>query len=102
MSYLFYPPQVMEGQPGVRDSLFRRIRYARGVAVLIKNGVAERWRVVIDDDVADYDYVYLGGHVHAVAPEAASVLLGLGFPVLTQAEADALVDSDHDGFLIEV
>ena len=102
MSHLFYPPQVMEPWPDLRDGFFSRMPQARGVAVLLKNGVAERWRVVIDDDVADYDYVFMGGHTHPVRGDAVTQLLLVGFTVKTAEEAVALESAEHDGFLVEV
>lgn len=99
-THLFYPPQVMEPWPWIRDGFFDRMPQARGIAILVKNGVAERWRVVVDDDVADYQYVYLGGHIHSVDATAASVLTAAGFPTKTAEEAVALNNTEHDGFLV--
>lgn len=101
-THLFYPPQIMEPWPNIRDGFFGNMPQARGIAILVKNGVAERWRVVVDDDVADYQYVFLGGHIHPVDATAASVLTAAGFPTKTAQEAVDLNNVEHDGFLVAI
>lgn len=98
-TYTFYPPQVMEGFP-LRDKWWRRVVSPRGVAVLIDGATLTTSRAVTEDELNDYDYVFLGGRSHIVSEAVKDVLVGFGYTIKTQAEADAASDEAHSGFLV--
>jgi hypothetical protein len=98
-TYTFYPPQVMEGYP-LRDKWWRRVVSPRGVAVLIDGATVTTSRAVTEDELNEYQYVFLGGREHVVTEAVKDVLVGLGFIIKTQGEADAASDEAHNGFLV--
>ncbi len=98
-TYSFFPPQVMEGFP-LRDKWWRRVVSPRGVAVLIDGATVTISRAVTEDELNEYEYVFLGGREHVVTEAVKDVLVGLGYTIKTQGEADAASDEAHDGFLV--
>ena len=98
-TYTFYPPQVLEGYP-LRDKWWRRVVSQRGVAVLIDGNNLTTSRAVTEDELKDYDYVFLGGRSHIVSEAVKDVLVGFGYTIKTQAEADQLSNEAHNGFLV--
>lgn len=98
-TYTFYPPQVMEGYP-LADKWWRRVVSQRGVAVIIQDGELSLTRAVTEDELRDYDYVFLGGRSHIVNEATKDVLVGQGFPIRTQEQADADSNIAHNGFLV--
>lgn len=98
-TYSFFPPQVMEGYP-LRDKWWRRVVSPRGVAVLIDGATVTTSRAVTEDELNEYQYVFLGGREHVVTEAVKDVLVGLGFIIKTQGEADAASDEAHNGFLV--
>jgi hypothetical protein len=98
-TYTFYPPQVMEGYP-LADKWWRRVVSQRGVAVLINDGVMSLARAVTEDELRDYDYVFLGGRGHIVNEATKDILVGQGFAIRTQAQADSDSNIAHNGFLV--
>lgn len=99
--YTFYTPQVMEGFPS-KDRWWRRVVSQRGEAVVIKDGVLSLARAISEDEMAAADYVFLGGRNHIVSETIKDVLVGQGFVIKTQAEADTASNAAHDGFLVQV
>jgi hypothetical protein len=89
----------MEGYP-LRDKWWRRVVSPRGVAVLIDGATVTTSRAVTEDELNEYQYVFLGGREHVVTEAVKDVLVGLGFIIKTQGEADAASDEAHDGFLV--
>jgi hypothetical protein len=100
-TYTFYPPQVMEGYP-LADKWWRRVVSQRGVAVLINDGVMSLARAVTEDELRDYDYVFLGGRGHIVNEATKVILVAQGFPIRTQAQANTDSNIAHNGFLVEI
>jgi len=89
----------MEGYP-LRDKWWRRVVSPRGVAVLIDGATVTTSRAVTEDELNEYQYVFLGGREHVVTEAVKDVLVGLGFIIKTQGEADAASDEAHNGFLV--
>ena len=89
----------MEGFP-LRDKWWRRVVSPRGVAVLIDGATVTTSRAVTEDELNEYQYVFLGGREHVVTEAVKDVLVGLGFIIKTQGEADAASDEAHNGFLV--
>jgi hypothetical protein len=89
----------MEPWP-LKDRFWRRWTSARGRAVLINGSTVTISSGITEDEMAEADYAYVGGHVYTVDNATAAVLTSLGFATKTQAEADALSDEAHDGFLV--
>lgn len=100
-TYTFYTPQVMEGFPS-NDKWWRRVVSQRGEAVIIDNGVLSLSRAVTEDEMDEYDYVFLGGRNHIVSETIKNILVGQGFVIKTQAQADTASNIAHDGFLVLV
>jgi hypothetical protein len=100
-TYTFYTPQVMEGYR-LADRWWKRVVSQRGVAVIIDNGILSLARAVTEDEMKDSDYVFLGGRNHIVNETVKNILVGQGFTIKTQAEADAASNAAHDGFLVLV
>jgi hypothetical protein len=99
-TYTFYPPQVMEGYP-LADKWWRRVVSQRGIAVIIENGQVSLSRAVTEDELKDYDYVFLGGRGHIVNEATKDILVAQGFQIRTQAQADSDSNIAHNGFLVE-
>ena len=98
-TYTFYPPQVMEGYP-LADKWWRRVVSQRGVAVLIQDGEVSLSRAVTEDELNEYDYVFLGGRGHIVNEATKDMLVAQGFPIRTQSQANADSNIAHNGFLV--
>ena len=98
-TYTFYPPQVMEGYP-LADKWWRRVVSQRGVAVLINNGELSLSRAVTEDEINEYDYVFLGGRGHIVNEATKDMLVAQGFSIVSQSQADADSNIAHNGFLV--
>ena len=100
-TYTFYTPQVMEGYR-LADKWWKRVVSQRGVAVIIDNGILSLSRAVTEDEMKDSDYVFLGGRNHIVNEAVKNILVGQGFPIRTQAQADSDSNIAHNGFLVEI
>jgi len=70
------------------------------VAVLLDGATVTTSRAVTEDELNEYQYVFLGGREHVVTEAVKDVLVGLGYTIKTQGEADAASDEAHNGFLV--
>lgn len=80
MLYRLIPPTVLEA-PGmdVAGRLFGRVRYPRGVSLLVTGTRVEeqRWPTIEQQQAADI--TYLGGHEYLLDDAAAQVLIDAGY-----------------------
>lgn len=77
--YIFKPPTVREGPAG--DSrLFWFYKLDKGITIVKSGGTYSQVRYLLDEDLSDYDEVYLGGRNHTVseATKAALIAGGVG------------------------
>jgi len=82
MAYVFIPPTVEEGPAG-GNWLFARYTLTRGVSVLKIDGVYYEIRFPTQDDIAEADITYQGGHEYPVSDEEAADLQAAGYDVIT-------------------
>lgn len=78
MPYLFTPPAVRR-PVSLSDRLWSRFHYQVGQALIKKDGFYTLGEVVTDEQVADADAAYLGGHTYLVADDEASALTAAGY-----------------------
>ncbi len=78
-NYTFETPVVEEGPIG-RHRLFFFYKLNKGVSIAKSGSVYSKVRYTVDEDIADYDEFYLGGHKHIVndATKAALIAGGVG------------------------
>lgn len=74
----FTPPTVEEAM-GPTTGLFRFYKMTRGVAVLIRDGVATETRFPYAGDIDLADFAYLGGHDYVISDDEATMLTNLGY-----------------------
>jgi hypothetical protein len=77
--YKFTTPVVEEGPAGLHR-LFYFYKLNRGISVAKSGGTYSTLRYPMDEDMANYDEFYIGGHTHIVseATKAALIAGGIG------------------------
>jgi hypothetical protein len=77
--YVFQTPIVREGPAG-GHRLFHFYKLDRGVTIVKTGGVYAQTRWLVDDQLDDYQEIYLGGRNHVVseATKAALIAGGVG------------------------
>jgi hypothetical protein len=73
-TYIFDTPVVAEGPAG-GHRLFYFYKLNRGITIVKDNGVYKQVRYLVDEDLQDYQEVYLGGHRHIVDDAARTALI---------------------------
>ena len=64
-TYIFEPPIVREGPAG-GHRLFYFYKLNRGITIIRDNGIYKQVRYLVDEDLQNYQEVYLGGSRHIV------------------------------------
>lgn len=59
--------------------LWSRYRLARGVTLLVSGSNVYATQYPHQEDLEQYDHVYLGGHVHTITPAGAAILTAAGY-----------------------
>lgn len=77
MPYLFTPPAIE--RPVGTDPLWSRFHFRVGQALLKKDGFYTLSEVVTDEDFAEADIGYLGGHTYLVSNQEAADLTAAGY-----------------------
>ena len=72
--YIFKTPIVREGPAG-KHRLFYFYSLNRGITIVKLGGVYSQVRYLLDEDLADYDEVYLGGRNHTVSEATKTALI---------------------------
>ncbi len=87
-NYTFTTPVVEEAPIG-KHRLFYFYKLNKGVSIAKTSGTYSKVRFPLDEDIADYDEFYLGGHEHTVddSTKAALIAAGLG---ITEANFTAI------------
>jgi hypothetical protein len=85
--YVFKTPTVREGPAG-GHRLFYFYKLDRGITIIKYNGTYRQVRYLLDEDLAEYDEVYLGGRNHIVS-EATKAALIAGNVGVTEANFTA-------------
>ena len=77
--YIFKTPTVREGPAG-GGRLFHFYKLDKGITVVKSGGTYSLVRYLLDEDLVDYDVVYLGGRNHVVdeATKAELIAGGIG------------------------
>ena len=77
--YVFKTPTVREGPAG-GHRLFHIYKLDKGLTVIKNNGTYSITRYLLDDQLDDYQEIYLGGRNHVVseATKAALIAGGIG------------------------
>ena len=78
--YIFKTPTVSEGPAG-GHRLFYFYTLERGITIIKSGGVYSQIRYPLDEDLADYDVVYLGGRDHVVSEAEKAELIAGGVGV---------------------
>lgn len=82
-NYIFETPVVKEGPAG-GHRLFWFYKLDKGVTIVKSGGTYSQARYLVDENLADYDEVYLGGRNHTVT-EATKTALIAGNVGVTEA-----------------
>jgi len=82
-NYIFETPVVKEGPAG-GHRLFSFYKLDKGVTIVKSGGTYSQARYLVDENLADYDEVYLGGRNHTVT-EATKTALIAGNVGITEA-----------------
>jgi hypothetical protein len=82
MPYLFTPPVEDEGPMG-GNWLFARYTRKQGVTVYRLDGQFYEDRFPAQDDLADADLIYLGGHEYVITEVEKNALESVGYTVST-------------------
>jgi hypothetical protein len=72
------PPTVREGM-SVRTGLWRYYSLDVGVTLLVSGSTVTEVQHPWQGDLENYDYVYLGGHVHDISADEATTLTNAGY-----------------------
>ncbi len=86
--YTFTTPVVEEAPIG-KHRLFYFYKQDKGISIAKSGGTYSRVRYVLDEDIADYDEFYLGGHEHVVNDTVKAALIAGGVGV-TEANFTAI------------
>jgi hypothetical protein len=86
--YIFKTPTVSEGPAG-GHRLFYFYTLERGISIVKDNGVYEQARYLLDEDLASFEEVYLGGRNHIVS-EATKAALIAGDVGVTESNFTAI------------
>lgn len=86
--YVFKTPIVREGPAGAHR-LFHFYKLDRGVTIVKSNGVYSQTRWLVDDQLDDYQEIYLGGRNHIVSEATKAALIAGGVDV-TEANFTAI------------
>ena len=86
--YIFKTPTVREGPAG-RHRLFYFYKLDRGITIVKSGASYAQVRYLLDEDLADYDVVYLGGRNHVVS-EAVKAELIAGNVGVTESNFTAI------------
>ena len=78
--YIFKTPTVREGPAG-RHRLFYFYKLDRGITIVKSGASYAQVRYLLDEDLADYDVVYLGGRNHVVSEAIKAELIAGGVGV---------------------
>lgn len=86
--YIFKTPTVREGPAG-RHRLFYFYKLDRGITIVKSGASYAQVRYLLDEDLADFDVVYLGGRNHVVS-EAVKAELIAGNVGVTESNFTAI------------
>jgi len=77
--YIFKTPTVREGPAG-GHRLFHFYKLDKGITIVKSSGTYSQVRYLLDENLDDYDEIYLGGRDHTVseATKAALIAGGVG------------------------
>ena len=78
--YIFRTPTVREGPAG-GHRLFYFYTLDRGISVVKSGSTYSLARYLLDEDLVDYDVVYLGGRDHTVDETAKAELIAAGIGI---------------------
>jgi hypothetical protein len=73
-TYVFDTPIVREGPAG-GHRLFYFYKLNRGITIIRDNGIYKQVRYLVDEDLQNYQEVYLGGHRHIVDEDTKTRLI---------------------------
>jgi hypothetical protein len=73
-TYIFDTPVIAEGPAG-GHRLFHFYKLNRGITIIKDNGIYKQVRYLVDEDLQDYQEVYLGGHLHIVSEDTRTALI---------------------------
>ena len=73
-TYIFETPIVREGPAG-GHRLFYFYKLNRGITIIRDNGIYKQVRYLVDEDLQNYQEVYLGGSRHIVDDAAKARLI---------------------------
>lgn len=73
-TYVFDTPIVREGPAG-GHRLFYFYKLNRGITIICDNGTYKQVRYLVDEDLQNYQEVYLGGHRHIVDEDTKTRLI---------------------------
>lgn len=77
-TYLFRPPTLEEGID-TTNRLFRFFKFARGISIGVVGSTVTEIRFPYVDDIANYDFFYLGGYDHTISASEAATLTNAGY-----------------------
>ena len=72
--YIFKTPTVREGPAG-RHRLFHFYKLDKGITIVKSGGIYSQVRYLLDEDLDDYQEVYLGGRNHTVSEATKAALI---------------------------
>jgi hypothetical protein len=78
--YIFRTPIVREGPAGAAR-LFYFYKLNRGITIVKSGSTYSQVRYLLDEDLSDYDVVYLGGREHVVSEAVKAELIAGGVGV---------------------
>jgi hypothetical protein len=78
--YIFRTPTVREGPAG-RARLFYFYKLDKGITIVKSGATYSQVRYLLDEDLSDYDVVYLGGREHVVSEAVKADLIAGGVGV---------------------
>jgi hypothetical protein len=78
--YIFKTPIVREGPAG-RHRLFYFYKLDKGITIVKSGSTYSQIRYPLDEDLVDYDVVYLGGRDHVVSEAVKAELIAGGVGV---------------------
>ena len=73
-NWTFRPPTVEEGPAG-GHRLFYFYKLNRGITIIRDNGIYKQVRYLVDEDLQNYQEVYLGGSRHIVDEDTKTRLI---------------------------